>query len=189
MEQQVHYTGGTQTSPSKPSRKKVAWWMFAIGFVVIIILGIVADALWSQYFSPAAQDTRRMQEQYAKYESWEQSYQDALKTDTYGGKTPQETLSLFIAALEKEDVDLASKYFMIDNNLSRQKWVDLLNKSKVDGKIVDVINIIKRARPSTRDTGSQSTVEYSVLDNNGAVDYSIILKLDTYSQIWKIESL
>ncbi len=187
MEQQVHYTEGTPTSPSKPSRKKIAWWMFAIGFVVIIILGIVADALWSQYFSPAAQNTQRMQEQYAKYESWEQSYRDALKTDTYGEKTPQETLSLFIAALEKEDVDLASKYFMIDNNLSRQKWVDFLTKIKNEGNMQRFASDLKSAKKgnslSTEDAG------FVLLNDDGTVGFQFNLRLNKYSQLWKIESL
>lgn len=188
MEQQVHYTEGTQTSPSKPSRKKVAWWMFAIGFVVIIILGIVADALWSQYFSPAAQDTRRMQEQYAKYESWEQSYQDTLKTDTYGGKTPRETLSLFIAALEKEDVDLASKYFMIDNNLSRQKWVDFLTKIKNEGNIQRFASDLKNYQESTN-TISKNDFAFIYKNSDGTVGLQINLKLNEQTNIWKIESL
>src|SRR3989304_74803 len=47
--------------------------------------------------------------------------------DTYGGKTPKETLELFIAAVEKEDFDLASKYFI----LSKQGgWKGGLAKAK-----------------------------------------------------------
>lgn len=34
--------------------------------------------------------------------------------DTYGGQTPHETLALYIAAVEKGDYDLASKYFVIE---------------------------------------------------------------------------
>lgn len=37
---------------------------------------------------------------------------DLAMADTYGGKTPQETLQLYIAAVEKGDYELASKYFI-----------------------------------------------------------------------------
>ena len=33
--------------------------------------------------------------------------------DTFGGQTPQETLALFIQAVEQGDYELASKYFII----------------------------------------------------------------------------
>ncbi|MCX6788882.1 MAG: hypothetical protein NTZ36_03345 [Candidatus Jorgensenbacteria bacterium] len=35
--------------------------------------------------------------------------------DTYGGKTPQETLAMYISAVEKGDYVLASKYFTLSN--------------------------------------------------------------------------
>lgn len=35
-----------------------------------------------------------------------------LRADTYGGKTPEETLALFVDALERGDATLASKYYM-----------------------------------------------------------------------------
>src|SRR3989344_4272535 len=40
--------------------------------------------------------------------------QKAYKNDTYGGNTPEETLELFRTALEKGDIELASKYFVIE---------------------------------------------------------------------------
>lgn len=41
----------------------------------------------------------------------EEDYQRAM-ADTYGGKTPQETLTMFIEAVEAGDYELASKYFI-----------------------------------------------------------------------------
>ncbi len=35
-----------------------------------------------------------------------------LRADTYGGATPEETLALFVEALEARDATLASKYYM-----------------------------------------------------------------------------
>ena len=60
--------------------------------------------------------------------------------DTYGGKTPKETLELFIAAIEKEDFDLASKYFIINKQKEwKEELVDIKNSNKID----EFINPIK----------------------------------------------
>ncbi len=60
--------------------------------------------------------------------------------DTYGGATPKETLDLFIAAVEKEDFDLASKYFVI----SRQgEWRDVLKNAEQAEKIDDFLKPVK----------------------------------------------
>jgi PhoPQ-activated pathogenicity-related protein len=53
-------------------------------------------------------------------------YEEAMK-DTYGGKTPQETLSLYISAIEKGDYELASKYFI---GTRQQKELEKLKKSE-----------------------------------------------------------
>ena len=44
----------------------------------------------------------------------QEDYKRAM-ADTYGGKTPQETLQMYIDAVEKGDYELASKYFIGDN--------------------------------------------------------------------------
>ena len=51
----------------------------------------------------------------AKYKKIYDQYIEAQKNDTYGGKTPEETFDLFLDALKKNDAELASKYYIIDN--------------------------------------------------------------------------
>ena len=61
--------------------------------------------------------------------------------DIYGGKTPKETLELFIAAIEKEDFNLASKYFI----LSKQgEWRDKLVNGKKNNNIEWFITELKK---------------------------------------------
>jgi hypothetical protein len=43
-------------------------------------------------------------------EKQEQRY----KEDKFGGKTPEETYEMFLDALRKKDIELASKYFVLD---------------------------------------------------------------------------
>ena len=50
---------------------------------------------------------------YRKGMSAIERYEELMRQDTYGGKTPEETLKLFVEALKKEDIELAAKYFSL----------------------------------------------------------------------------
>lgn len=45
---------------------------------------------------------------------WMQSLTAPYENDTYGGKTPEETFDMYLAALKKGDLELASKYFWVE---------------------------------------------------------------------------
>ena len=78
----------------------------------------------------------------------EDSYRQAL-ADTYGGKTPQETLRMYIDAVEKGDYLLASKYFVGDY---QEKELKSLQTSKQE----NVINTVKLLKQSLQSDGSFS---------------------------------
>ncbi len=81
---------------------KLSYWKFVAAFVAIV--GVVAGGyfIWANFFK---YDIEKV------YKEQEAKYVAAMTADTYGGKTPQETLDLFVDALRKGDVELASKYF------------------------------------------------------------------------------
>lgn len=174
---------------------KKSYWKFVAGFLGIIVVIAGGFFVWNGYLSPTAKSQRQMEKQYEAYMEWEKRHLDALKQDIFGGKTSEETLKMFIEALEKEDIELASKYFALDVNenseyyLTRRKWEDGLRKAKEDGKIGGITESIKQMKLSKRDTGSQDVVEYVLLDIDGIVNRAAILKFNKYSNIWKIESL
>ena len=106
MEEQIQKT----PLSGKPKRK---YWKFVIGFLIIIVVVAGGFFVWEKYFSSQAKINRETQKNYEKYLEWERNYEKAMKEDTYGGKTPEETLRMFIEALKKEDIELASKYFSL----------------------------------------------------------------------------
>ena len=55
-----------------------------------------------------------MKNEAAKFEKEITDKKAKIAADTYGGKTPQETLDMFISAVEKGDYELASKYFVVE---------------------------------------------------------------------------
>ncbi len=84
-----------------------------------------------------------------KYEDWKfnrelvriQAEEDRpYLEDTYGGKTPKETLELFITAVEKGDYDLASKYFILSK---QEEWSSGLVKIKEKNNINFIISKLK----------------------------------------------
>src|SRR3989338_3241881 len=67
-----------------------------------------------------------------------QSAIDAIyKNDTYGGKTPEETFDLYLAALKKGDLELASKYFSL---YKRENQLQFLRKIKNNNELAVYIN-------------------------------------------------
>ena len=56
------------------------------------------------------------------YEKEYIKYMEELeKKDNYGGETPEETLELYIKALENKDFELASKYFVLEDQEKKNK--------------------------------------------------------------------
>ena len=183
MEEQIQ----KKPSSEKSGRK---YWKFVVGFLGIIIVVAGGFFVWEKYFSSQAKINRETQKNYEKYLEWERNYEKAMKEDTYGGKTPEETLQMFIEALRKEDVELASKYFVLrSDGSSDPKWKEGLIKTKEIGKLQEVINVLSKAKP---DLGARISEEYYVFstrDENGTVTADIDLRINKYSGVWKIESL
>jgi len=55
-------------------------------------------------------EEKRMQKVYDDLVAEQKAEEEALRNDTYGGSTPEETLDMLIAALEAGDVELAARY-------------------------------------------------------------------------------
>ena len=71
------------------------------------------------------------------YHKFEQGFTDYLKSDTYGGATPEETYKLFVETLKSGDIESASKYFYWEHQVPEQKK---LQKMKDEGKLEEYIN-------------------------------------------------
>lgn len=167
---------------------------FVAGFLIIIFLSIGGFFVWENYLSHDAKRVKQIEKQSQALLQWEDDLKEIQKNDTYGGKTPEETLDLFINALKEGDVELASKYFEIDMNeqpynsenyLNREKWEDGLRKMKEEGKMLGIISKLEKVNLTFKD---ENGALFKLYDNK-EIDVLVDMKFNQYSQVWKIESL
>ena len=166
---------------------KSRYWNFVLIFVAIVATVSLSYFLWD-WFSETGKARRWAREAAEAVEKGEKAYVDAMTADTYGGKTPQETLDLFVAALRTGDVELASKYFLLDEGLSREKWIALLDGIKKEGSLNQMANDIKQ-KSISGNLNSENEFGYILYNSDGTVGVQINLRYNRYSKIWKIESL
>lgn len=148
---------------------------------MVLVVGAAGFFIWDRYFGYNPAEV---------YENAKKQYVEAMTLDTYGGKTPQETLDLFVAALKKEDIDLAGKYFLLDENLSREygliRLEDIRSKNLL-GKMVN--DIEKRAKPDINNIIDENDYKFILRADNGKVGARINMQFNKYSGVWKIESI
>ena len=172
-----------QGSPKGPRPLKPV--LIAFGAVVLLFAGYV---LWLAFWSPEAIREFEAQKNLELAQNFQQTYETAMRNDTYGGKTPQETLNLFIDALKKGDIDLASKYFVLkENGEVDEEWIALLNKIKNDGNLERFAFDLEKYNEAKNTFDPYFIFLYK--NNNGSIALQVTMRLNKYSGVWKIESL
>jgi len=150
-------------------------WKFAGGLVVILGISLV---IWSVsvLLDPEAREARQAR-------AYLENLQEQYENDIYGGETPEETLALFIDALEAGDIELASKYFLPDD---REKWAENISGVKTSGNLKDMIEDISRAEKSKQENDQALFV---VTDDTNTVSVLISLGKNSITGVWKITNL
>jgi len=123
------------------------------------------------------------------------------REDKYGGKTPEETFDLFLGALRKGDIELASKYFVIDK---QEGWRNTLQELKNDKEMGDFISSLenyKKIWVVSKKTNTEIVYTYELeegaqtttLPNGqkvsfpaGKYKYDIVLEKNPFSGVWKL---
>lgn len=153
---------------------------------VVLLLG--GFLLWNNVLSPDARKGREDAQKIVEFINNVEFAKERQRNDTFGGKTPEETLQLFIAALEADDLELASKYFVLNALGERDsKWLDGLTEAKELGNISRLIGDLKKAeRVSYSESLGSSVLS---VKNNGLEIGSILLERNSFSGLWKISGL
>lgn len=169
---------------------------FIAGFLGIIIVTIGGFFILEQYLNPSEKFVRQLEKQNEVYTKWEEQYKQAMEEDIYGGKTPKETLKMFIAALEKEDINEASQYFQLETNekskdyLTRDKILPQMETYKAQNKLGELVNLLSKLEPSkSNQSAEDGDYEFVFYGADGTVEMSLLMVLNQQSKVWKIASL
>ena len=148
---------------------------FLLGFAAFVGAGVL---LWFAgfYFSPDARQERAALR-------YIQNLEEQYKNDTYGGATPEETLSLFIAALEAGDVELASKYFLPDEREEIKQ--NLLQASEQQGGFEGVIERVKKLNLVKKDN---KEAFFTIIGLDNVIQMQATL-IKNQNNTWKITDL
>jgi hypothetical protein len=142
-----------------------------IFLLLIIILGV-------SYFYFSLSDPTRNEER--AYEEIQELYTENVK----GGTTPQETLDLFVAALEKGDIDDAVLY--IDPEV-RDSYKDDLQAGYENGNLEKYTEVIKGV-----DGGfemGQGRFEFQATETQSGTVISYNLVFNELAEVWMFESI
>lgn len=129
-----------------------------------------------------------------KFEAQTAKFQAALeqpyKDDTVGGKTPEETWSMFLEALKKGDADLASKYFAVEKQAEEKKFLD--KEKQIDNfkLLLEQFFQVPKKDPNFN-VPDRAYYYYVVKDpkTNQKFSNSLIFYLNPYTKVWKITDL
>lgn len=149
------------------------FWKFLVGFFAIMVAGFFY-LVWANNYHVGSE--QKPAEQYLK------DLKRAYDEDTYGGKTPEETLALFIAALKKGDIELASRYFVPEK---QEEWREVFAKEKNAGGLKNIVIEAQKLELSKND-GQRAF--FTITNNRNVVEVQVILAL-VPNGIWKILDL
>lgn len=139
------------------------------------IAAIVGGAYWWQTWSTSDADP------FAKVKT-------AMRADAAGGATPAETLGMFVAALRANDVAAAAQLFMLDDSGSRAKWEKRLTDLHARGMFARMADDIEQAaQPAS--PAYEGDARYELFNDDGTLGAVIDMELNTFSGVWKLQSL
>lgn len=181
--------------------KKIILWVLGIAVVVVAILytigvNVPRIEMW------------QVEKQGEIYEKQVQEELNKYKNDFDGGKTPEETLELYITALKAGDIEKASKYYEIE--FQYERFLDLKNELQKYGNLdlsIDYINEVQEK--GTKNCGTDyngdwcmfkyvyteiATTTYDVKGTNQKIivppgektTESVGLGVNKYTGVWKI---
>lgn len=152
-------------------------------FVVLGIVGVFA--LWALADSVyQAWGGYKWQKQTEKFQA---ALEQPYKEDVYGGKTPEETWAMFLDALKKGDIELASKYYDVGHQEKAKQMIEKLKqKNEVDGWIKELETLEKNSQQLTTNDRAYYFYKYFDLEFKKDLWGPVEFYLNPYTKVWKI---
>ena len=148
--------------------------LIILSIFLLIYLAVVVKLAWEGYQRQKAVD------------NFQASIEKPFREDVYGGKTPEETWAMFLDALKKGDIDLASKYFVVDKQAEwKEKIKTIMDKGKLN-------TILKNFSTFEKEGGIQNDKAYYHIkmpfpeSESGFIYSPVVFYLNPYTKVWKI---
>jgi len=148
--------------------------LFLLGGGVIILLS---------YFSSPGKQVRHYAKVLTALQQEMQKQEEQSEKDKYGGKTPKGTYQLFVNALREDNIDLASKYFVLDKQEQYKKLLQSIKEHKEWEQMVTDLTSSLNNKGKYQD---KSNYLLEVTDKNNNLITTVHLVAATNS-LWKIE--
>lgn len=175
------------TPPNASIRKPIfmRWWFWPALIVLFALVWYFQG--YMEWFGDQAK--YRLQNDIAnKYiasqEKKQAELEAAYKNDPYGGATPEETLKLFVAALEKKDYTLAANYFVPEMVAS---FKGKIAEGVASGGFQTMVAVYNPSTVKVQTSGNYAEVKFKSA-NEGA-PYDLRMVRNTYSNKWLISEL
>jgi hypothetical protein len=114
-------------NPVGEKRVVLKTWLRILLALLAGILAFYAIAMFKDW-----QYRRGLDQSRQMYDEWQEEFYQQALADNVGGKTPQDTLRMYIEAVEKGDYELASKYFILEKQEKELTMLKGLEKEKLD---------------------------------------------------------
>jgi len=169
--------------------QKLRWaakkWWFWVGVVVLIpiVWYVWGYASWWTAGADSRAENRQAYEGWLAMEAESVALEAQYRADTYGGATPEETLRLFIEALEKRDYELAAKYSVPEK---QEEDLKKMSQGVASGGFSALINAYRTGVVKSTPYQSGNKYEIEVYPQSSDVPFGFIFLLNPFTQKWKI---
>jgi len=110
----------------------------------------------------------------------------AYQNDVYGGKTPEETFDMYIAALKKGDLELASKYFVVSGQGEELDYLKGRTPNQLQDYVQKLDGLNKKWEPNVKSSNFVFKV-YSALFDGKYI--RVQFSYNEFTKVWKIDFL
>lgn len=148
--------------------------------IIVLAIVLAAGFLGLLFLSGPKVDIKNQNISAVKISADEKKFD---KFSDFGGQTPQETLNFFISALEKNDLNLAVKYFIPENRETVSEDIAKLSSSNFLEDLIGDLKNIKSGKSKDK-----NHFYFEVLDKNDQTVTKLEF-LKNQKGLWKIISL
>ncbi len=157
------------------------WWFWALLVCALLTLWYTRDRLaWDERQMGYALQNQVTTEYWNAQQRLIAEREAAYRADQYGAATPEETLRLFVEALERKDYVLASKYFVVEEQADRQR--DLVALTTDD--MAFYLRVLKFThKTDIFSNGKEANINF--YSNDEQVHFEHLI-LNPFTQKWKL---